>query len=117
MSQSAARAVLIHARPGAGSDAARVAGSLAEAGVTLAARLAAGALVATGGDTAQALLAALAVPTIEVRGELLPGAVLGTISCLGRRLPLVTKGGGSGDGRSLLDIFRLLEGQCRTRAG
>ena len=117
VSQSASPAVLIHARPGAGSDAARVAGSLAGLTAALAARLAAGALVATGGDTAQALLAALAAPTIEVRGEILPGAVLGTISCLGRRLPLVTKAGGSGDERLLLDIFRLLEGQCRTRAG
>jgi uncharacterized protein YgbK (DUF1537 family) len=55
-----------------------------------------GMLAVTGGETAQAILVALAVDRVEVLGEVEPGVAL--IAALGRpTVPMATKAGGFGD--------------------
>lgn len=67
----------------------------------------AGALMATGGDTAAALLARCGVRGIQLADELEPGTSLGLT--LGERaLPLITKSGGFGDEGSLRRIVERL---------
>ncbi len=67
----------------------------------------ASALMATGGDTAAALLTRCGVRGIQLSDELEPGASLGLT--LGERpLPLVTKSGGFGDEGSLRRIVERL---------
>jgi uncharacterized protein YgbK (DUF1537 family) len=67
----------------------------------------AGALMATGGDTAAALLPACGIHGIRLVDELEPGASLGlTLGALA--LPIVTKSGGFGDPGSLRRIVERL---------
>jgi uncharacterized protein YgbK (DUF1537 family) len=67
----------------------------------------AGALMATGGDTAAALLPACGIHGIRLVDELEPGASLGlTLGALA--LPIVTKSGGFGDAGSLRRIVERL---------
>jgi uncharacterized protein YgbK (DUF1537 family) len=66
---------------------------------------AAGALVATGGETACALLGRLGVQGIGLVDEVEPGVPLG-LALGARRLPVVTKAGGFGD---TLTLRRCLE--------
>jgi D-threonate/D-erythronate kinase len=67
----------------------------------------AGALMATGGDTAAALLARCGVRGIRLADELEPGASLGLT--LGEHsLPVITKSGGFGDAGSLRRIVERL---------
>ncbi len=66
---------------------------------------AAGALVATGGETACALLGRLGVQGIALVDEVEPGVPLG-LALGARRLPVVTKAGGFGD---TLTLRRCLE--------
>lgn len=82
-------------------DAARVAAALAEAAARAIDTLSPSAVVMTGGDTALAVLRRLAVRSIEVSGEILPGIAVGTIAAGSRRLTIVTKAGGFGDA----DVF------------
>jgi uncharacterized protein YgbK (DUF1537 family) len=67
----------------------------------------ASALMATGGDTAAALLARCGARGIELADELEPGTSLG-ITLGERSLPLVTKSGGFGDEGSLRRIVERL---------
>jgi 4-hydroxythreonine-4-phosphate dehydrogenase len=57
-----------------------------------------GGVIATGGDTARALLAALHLPGIELLGEVEPGVPLGLLGTL----PIVTKAGAFGTPQTLL---------------
>jgi uncharacterized protein YgbK (DUF1537 family) len=59
-----------------------------------------GALVATGGETACALLSRLGVHGIRLVDEVEPGVPLG-ISIGARRIPVVTKAGAFGDAETL----------------
>jgi 4-hydroxythreonine-4-phosphate dehydrogenase len=73
----------------------------------------ASALMATGGDTAAALLARCGVRGIQVVDELEPGTALGLT--LGERsLPVITKSGGFGDAGSLRRIAERLRFIRRT---
>ncbi len=58
------------------------------------------ALVATGGDTACALLSRMGVHGIRLLDEVEPGVPLGLTLC-GRSIPVVTKAGGFGDAATL----------------
>ena len=66
------------------------------------------AVVATGGDTAVALLERIGTPVLQVMGELLPGIPYCRLEFGGRRLWLVTKAGGFGTPETLIDIVRKL---------
>lgn len=93
--------------PGRAADVAAALASVARAGLP-----AAGALVATGGETARAVLRTAGVHTLRVHGELEPGVVL-------MRAPggmtVVTKAGSFGDDGTLLRVVRSLA-PCRPPA-
>jgi len=62
-------------------------------------------VIATGGETAQALMAALGADRIAVTGMPLPGIALGLVTLAGRMpLHLVTKSGGFGQDETLVDL-------------
>jgi uncharacterized protein YgbK (DUF1537 family) len=63
-----------------------------------------GALVATGGDTAVAILQALGEPALQVMGDLMPGIPYGRLRVSGRPVWLVTKAGGFGTREALCQI-------------
>jgi uncharacterized protein YgbK (DUF1537 family) len=65
-----------------------------------------GALVATGGETARALLAAANVRSLDIRRELEPGIVLSRAGVL----PVVTKSGAFGQEDSLVRAVEVLRG-------
>jgi len=67
-------------------------------------------LIVIGGDTTSGVLSACDVTTLELRGELQPGTVIG-VSVDGSltRTCLITRAGGFGDENSLLDLVTLLE--------
>ncbi len=91
-------------------DAACVARSLAVHGLELARLPGTGALVATGGDTAIALLRASGNAALEVEGELMPGIACAKLMLDGAAIGLVTKAGGFGDPEALREIGRRLRG-------
>jgi len=64
-----------------------------------------GTIVATGGDTAQAILAKLGIKSIMVSGEIEQGVVYGTIDTAARPVFLVTKAGGFGKPELFLNIL------------
>jgi uncharacterized protein YgbK (DUF1537 family) len=68
------------------------------------------AVVATGGDTAVALLQALTQPALQVTGDLMPGIPCGRIRVGGRSVWLVTKAGGFGTSDTLAQVVRKLRG-------
>lgn len=72
-------------------------------------------LVATGGDTARAMLDTLGVSTLRLHAEIEPGVVLS--EALGA-LPLsvVTKSGAFGGASALRDAYRLLKSGCSAPA-
>jgi uncharacterized protein YgbK (DUF1537 family) len=106
--------VVIDLRPPADSAAPRlreVVDALARQLAPLGAQ--AGALMATGGDTAAALLARFGIRGIQLADELEPGTSLGLT--LGEySLPVITKSGGFGDAGSLLRIVERLRFIRRT---
>lgn len=91
-----------------GADA--VARRLATHALALARDNRAAALVATGGDTAIAVLRASGNAALEVGGELMPGIACARLRLDGRPLWLVTKAGGFGDPDALREIGRRLCG-------
>jgi uncharacterized protein YgbK (DUF1537 family) len=95
---------------GRDGDAAQVAARMARHAIDVARRTGAEAMVATGGDTAIAILAASGNPALQVLGDLMPGIPYARIRIDGAPLWLVTKAGGFG-GR---ETFRQLA--CRLRA-
>jgi uncharacterized protein YgbK (DUF1537 family) len=86
----------------------QVALDLAQGVVQIVSRCPVEALVATGGDTAVAILRALDQPVVRVMGDLLPGIPYGRIAAAGRPLWLVTKAGGFGTRDTLVEIVERL---------
>ena len=70
-----------------------------------------GSIVVTGGDTAQALMAELAITSVDLAGELLPGIAVGIVPHRKRNFKLVTKAGGFGDP----ELFVTLMKELRTK--
>lgn len=91
-------------------DAGHVAAMLAASAVRVLRGRPIEALVATGGDTAVAILEALGRRALQVMGDLLPGIPYCRLDLDGRRLWLVTKAGGFGTPGTLIDIVRRLRG-------
>lgn len=105
------RAIVLMAVPdadGSEGDADQVARGLATNGLALARRPGTGALVATGGDTAIAVLRASGNAALEVGGELMPGIACARLKIDNKPLWLVTKAGGFGDPQALCEIGRRL---------
>jgi uncharacterized protein YgbK (DUF1537 family) len=93
-------------------DATEVARRLAEGVATLLERRPAGAVVATGGDTAIAILQRLSQPMLRVMGNLLPGIPFSRIHAGGREVWFVTKAGGFGSRDTFVTIARRLRGSA-----
>ena len=68
------------------------------------------ALLATGGDTAIAILQALSCVCLRVMGDLIPGIPYSALQMEGRPLLLLTKAGGFGTPETLVEVVRLLRG-------
>ena len=105
--------LVIKAEPGGEggeTDAAEVARRLADAAEALIERRPIAALVATGGDTASAMLRRLGQVALQVMGDLLPGIPFGRIRYGARELWLVTKAGGFGSRDALVSIAQRLRG-------
>lgn len=97
-------------------DAEQVAQALATHGLALARQPGTGALVATGGDTAIAVLRASGNAALEVGGELMPGIACARLVLDGKPLWLVTKAGGFGDPDALREIGRRLQSASNVAA-
>src|SRR4051812_413015 len=91
-------------------DAESVAAELARHAIDIADRTQAQVLVATGGDTAIAILAASDNPALQVLGDLMPGIPYARIKLAGKPLWLVTKAGGFGARDTFRDVARGLRG-------
>jgi uncharacterized protein YgbK (DUF1537 family) len=91
-------------------DAEVVAADMARHALDIARRANAQALVATGGDTAIAILAASDNPALQVLGDLMPGIPYARIRLDGASLWLVTKAGGFGARDTFRDVARRLRG-------
>lgn len=89
-------------------DAPLVANALATLAHRLINELDIGAIVVTGGDTAQALMAELAISSVDLAGELLPGIAVGVVPHRKRNFKLVTKAGGFGDPELFVTIMKEL---------
>ncbi len=108
-----ARNLVLKATPddaGREGDAERVAAAIADHALEIARRAQAQALVATGGDTAIAILAASGNPALQVLGDLMPGIPYARIRLDGESLLLVTKAGGFGARDTFRDVARRLRG-------
>ncbi|MFN0041353.1 MAG: four-carbon acid sugar kinase family protein [Burkholderiales bacterium] len=102
-------AVVVEPDPQHGEgDPAQVARDLAQAALTLVRRPATRALVATGGDTAMALLQASGCPAVQLLGELMPGIPCAQVFIEGRPIRWVSKAGGFGGADALRDVVRVL---------
>jgi uncharacterized protein YgbK (DUF1537 family) len=110
----AAQNLVLKATPDAAGqegDAAQVAAAMARHAIDVARRTRAGALVATGGDTAIAILAASGNPALQVLGDLMPGIPYARIRLDGAPLWLVTKAGGFGGRETFRELaLKLREG-------
>jgi uncharacterized protein YgbK (DUF1537 family) len=109
--RSSATTLIVLATAGAGGksgDAHEVARKLAGSAVSVLRTRPIDALVATGGDTAVAILEALGRRALQVVGDLLPGIPYCRVDLDGRRLWLVTKAGGFGDPETLVEIVERL---------
>lgn len=91
-------------------DAEAVAAEMAKHAIEVARHTSAQALVATGGDTAIAILAASGNPALQVLGDLMPGIPYARIRIGGSSLWLVTKAGGFGNPQTFRDVARRLRG-------
>ncbi|HVT98609.1 MAG TPA: 2-keto-3-deoxygluconate permease [Acidobacteriaceae bacterium] len=72
-----------------------------------------GGLVATGGETARAVLDAWGVTRLRVRGEVEAGVAFSTTEGGRRAMPVVTKAGGFGDAQTLVRGAEFLRGLRR----
>jgi uncharacterized protein YgbK (DUF1537 family) len=91
-------------------DAAAVARGLADGVAELLQRRPFAAMVATGGDTAIAILQRLSQPALRVMGNLLPGIPFSRIKAGSGDLWFVTKAGGFGSGDTFVSIAERLRG-------
>ena len=89
-------------------DAALVANALATIAHRLIDELDIGSIVVTGGDTAQALMTDLAIQSVDLVGELLPGIAIGVVPHRQRSFKLVTKAGGFGDPELFVTLMKEL---------
>jgi uncharacterized protein YgbK (DUF1537 family) len=89
-------------------DAGQVAADVARHALDVARRTRAEALVATGGDTAIAILSASGNPALQVLGDLMPGIPYARIRLDGAPLWLVTKAGGFGGRETFRELARRL---------
>jgi uncharacterized protein YgbK (DUF1537 family) len=108
--------LVLRATPGADGkegDADEVAALLAQAAVRMLRSRPIAALLATGGDTALAILDALARPALQVMGDLLPGIPYCRLDLGGRTLWLLTKAGGFGTRDTLVEVLTLLRASAR----
>jgi uncharacterized protein YgbK (DUF1537 family) len=111
---SRATTLIVRAAPGPSGregDAEAVAAEMARNAVRLLQSRPIGALVATGGDTAVAILNALGQPALQVMGDLMPGIPYGRLQVAGRPVWLVTKAGGFGTREALCQIVDRLREQ------
>ncbi|MCI1009991.1 four-carbon acid sugar kinase family protein [Pseudomonas oryzihabitans] len=76
----------------------------------------AAALMATGGETARALLAQAGITALDLHGALAPGVALASTRWHGRALRVVTKAGGFGQPDTLLDAWRHLRASLPAQA-
>jgi 4-hydroxythreonine-4-phosphate dehydrogenase len=76
----------------------------------------AAALMATGGETARALLAQAGITALDLHGALAPGVALASTRWRGRALRVVTKAGGFGQPDTLLDAWRHLRASLPAQA-
>lgn len=96
------------------ADADVVARRLAEQAVLRAGAIDAGALVLVGGDTARAVLDALGVGRLRVRGHIIPSIPWAEAAIAGRAVLVATKAGGFGATDALSRIAeRLMPGNAR----
>lgn len=100
---------VLRVEPGTNGDAEQIASGLGEVVARLASNISLAALVLIGGDTAQAVLRALGVCTINVAGLLTSGIPIGDVAYAGRKLTVVTKAGGFGDVAVFTSIVRKLK--------
>ena len=91
-------------------DAEQVAADMARHAIDVVRRTGAEALVATGGDTAIAILTASGNPALQVLGELMPGIPYARIRLDDSPLWLVTKAGGFGGRETFRDLAEKLRG-------
>jgi uncharacterized protein YgbK (DUF1537 family) len=91
-------------------DPEHVAADMARHAIEIAHRAQAQALVATGGDTAIAILRASDNPALQVLGDLMPGIPYARIRLEGASLWLVTKAGGFGGRDTFREVARRLRG-------
>jgi uncharacterized protein YgbK (DUF1537 family) len=101
-------AQLVLRAPRVVGDAKQVARRLARCALSLRERGHAHAVVATGGDTAVAFLAAAGRGALNVLGELAPGIPYSQIDVNGEPCWVVTKAGGFGDDATLIEVTRRL---------
>jgi uncharacterized protein YgbK (DUF1537 family) len=92
-------------------DAQQVAADMARNAIDATRRTHAQALVATGGDTAMAILTATGNPALQVLGDLMPGIPYARIRVDGAPLWLVTKAGGFGGRDTFCQIARRLRAE------
>lgn len=105
--------IVIASVPDAGGvegDPAEVSAALAQGALGLVRRARSQALVATGGDTAIAVLDASGCAALEVLGDLMPGLPYARVQLDGRTLWFVTKAGGFGGRDTLYEIALRLRG-------
>jgi uncharacterized protein YgbK (DUF1537 family) len=98
---------------GAEGDPATVSAALAQGALELVRRARSQALVATGGDTAIAVLDASGCAALEVLGDLMPGLPYARVQLDGRTVWFVTKAGGFGGRDTLYEIALRLRGGSR----
>jgi uncharacterized protein YgbK (DUF1537 family) len=111
----AVRNLVLKATPddnGREGDAEQVAADMARHAIDVARRTHAEALVATGGDTAIAILAASGNPALQVLGDLMPGIPYARIRLAGSPLWLVTKAGGFGGRETFRELVHKLRGDA-----
>ena len=96
---------------GGEGDAVRVAANMAKHAIEIARSAQAQALVATGGDTAIAILTASDNPAVQVLGDLMPGIPYARIRLEGAPIWLVTKAGGFGGRDTFREIARRLRAE------
>jgi len=90
--------------------AGRLAAALAEVVGQVIADIEPAGVIATGGDTARALLAHMGAAGIDLQSEVLPGIPYGTLYGGTRQgLPVVTKAGGFGPRDALVKAVQYLE--------
>lgn len=92
-------------RPG---EAQSVASALAENTLALLRSRPVAAVVATGGDTAIAILHALRCAHLRVLGDVMPGIPSSELEVAGRKVALLTKAGGFGNADTFVELVRRL---------